>query len=103
MSSSGLMTIGIRAMFADSAALNVTAHNIANANVAGYSRHSVALETSKGQFSGNGFYGKAEYSQTAGQHWRVTMTGVAIAGHSDDFLGQYRRNSHAALALRYSF
>ena len=58
MSSSGLMTIGIRAMFADSAALNVTAHNIANANVDGYSRQSVTLETSKGQFSGSGFYGK---------------------------------------------
>ena len=58
MSSSGLMTIGIRAMFADSAALNVTAHNIANANVDGYSRQSVTLETSKGQFSGGGFYGK---------------------------------------------
>jgi flagellar hook-associated protein 1 FlgK len=58
MSSSGLMTIGIRAMFANTAALNVTGHNIANANVVGYSRQDVQLETAKGQFSGNGFYGK---------------------------------------------
>ena len=58
MSSSGLMTIGMRAMFANTAALNVAAHNIANANVAGYSRQEVDLETAKGQFSGNGFYGK---------------------------------------------
>jgi len=28
---------------------------------------------------------------------------VAIAGQSDDFLGQYHRNSHVAATLRYSF
>ena len=63
---------------------------------------SVAFESAVRQ-TGDGFYGKAEYSQTAGQHWRVTVTGVAIAGQSDDFLGQYHRNSHASRALRYSF
>jgi hypothetical protein len=31
------------------------------------------------------------------------MTTVIIAGQADDFLGQYRRNSHAAATLRYSF
>jgi len=31
------------------------------------------------------------------------VTAVAISGHSDDFLGQYRRNSHVAATLRYSF
>ena len=35
--------------------------------------------------------------------WRATVAGVAIAGDADDFLGQYRRNSHLSLALRYSF
>jgi hypothetical protein len=62
----------------------------------------VAFESAVRQ-NGDGLYAKAEYSQTAGQHWRVTATGVGIAGHSDDFLGQYHRNSHVALALRYSF
>ena len=62
----------------------------------------LAFETAVRQ-NGDGFYGKVEYSQTAGQHWRATVTGVGIAGHSDDFLGQYHRNTHASLALRYSF
>jgi hypothetical protein len=48
-------------------------------------------------------YAKAEYSQARGQHWRATRTGVAIAGDQNDFLGQYHRNSHATVALRYSF
>ena len=39
--SSGLMNIGLRAMIANSAALQVTGHNIANANVEGYSRQGV--------------------------------------------------------------
>ena len=53
--------------------------------------------------SGRGVYAKAEYSQARGQHWRGTFAAVAIGGHDDDFLGQYRRNSHATLTLRYSF
>ena len=53
--------------------------------------------------SGDGFYGKIEYSQGMGEHWRLTLTGVGIGGDLDDFLGQYRRNSHGAIALRYSF
>lgn len=53
--------------------------------------------------NGRGLYAKAEYSQAQGQHWRATVTSVVLAGHGDDFLGQYRRNSHVALTLRYSF
>lgn len=53
--------------------------------------------------TGDGVYAKLEYSQARGQHWRATMTAVVIAGTSTDFLGQYRRNSHLAAALRYSF
>jgi hypothetical protein len=63
---------------------------------------SIAVESAVRQ-SGEGVYAKAEYSQARGQHWRTTITGVVIAGASDDFLGQYRRNSHATVALRYSF
>ncbi|WP_246499183.1 flagellar hook-associated protein FlgK [Ideonella paludis] len=58
MSSSALMSIGMRAMFASTASLQSTSHNIANANVAGYSRQETEVATSKGQFSGAGFYGK---------------------------------------------
>ncbi|MBA4176798.1 MAG: flagellar hook-associated protein FlgK [Leptothrix sp. (in: Bacteria)] len=52
------MSLGIRAMSANYAALQTTGQNIANANVPGYSRQSVVLETSKGQFTGAGFLGK---------------------------------------------
>lgn len=55
---SSLMSIGMRGMFAATAALNVTSHNIANANVKGYSRQEAELETAQGQFTGAGFFGK---------------------------------------------
>jgi hypothetical protein len=51
----------------------------------------------------DGIYVKAEYSQAYGDHWRATGTLALIAGDADDFLGQYRRNSHAILGVRYSF
>ena len=63
---------------------------------------SLALETAVRQ-NGAGVYGKVEYSQSRGPHWRATVTGVGIGGRGDDFLGQYHRNSHVAAALRYSF
>ena len=63
---------------------------------------SVAFECAVRQ-NGDGEYGKVEYSQARGQHWRGTIAAVGIGGHSDDFLGQYRRNSYVQLSLRYSF
>ena len=53
--------------------------------------------------NGDGAYAKVEYSEARGAHWRATVTGTLIRGDPSDFLGQYRRNSHVALALRYSF
>ena len=55
---SGLMSLGIRALAANYAALQTTGHNIANANVAGYSAQTVQLATSQGQFTGAGYYGR---------------------------------------------
>ncbi len=46
---------------------------------------------------------KGEYSQAVGGHWRATATGAFIRGEPDDFIGQYRLNSHLSAALRYSF
>jgi len=63
---------------------------------------SFALEAAV-RTSGDGEYVKAEYSRAYGQHWRATVSAVGIGGHSDDFLGQYHRNSHATASLRYSF
>ncbi len=53
--------------------------------------------------NGNGVWAKFEYSQTFGRHWRATAAFTLIRGAPHDFLGQYRRNSHALLVLRYSF
>jgi hypothetical protein len=63
---------------------------------------SVALEGAVRQ-NGRGLYAKGEYSQARGGHWRTTVSGALIRGEPDDFLGQYRLNSHVNLALRYSF
>ena len=58
MSSSALMSIGQRAMFANYASMQTTGHNIANAQTPGYSRQTVQLATSGGQSTGAGFFGK---------------------------------------------
>jgi len=72
---------------------------------AGYTvdvNRSVAFEAVVRQ-NGEGAYLKAEYSQAMGQHWRATAGLALLRGDATDFLGQYRRNSHATLSLRYSF
>jgi hypothetical protein len=48
-------------------------------------------------------WAKAEYSQAFGQHWRLTAGFSLIRGEPSDFLGQYRRNSHGLIAVKYSF
>ena len=52
---------------------------------------------------GRGLYLKGEYSQARGRHWRATVTGALVRGEPDDFLGQYRLNSHVTVGVRYSF
>lgn len=72
---------------------------------AGYTidtNRSVALETAIRQ-NGRGVWTKLEYTQAFGQHWRATAGFALIRGDASDFLGQYRRNSHGILGLRYSF
>jgi hypothetical protein len=63
---------------------------------------SVSFETAIRQ-NGDGGYAKAEYSQARGTHWRATIGGALLRGEPEDFIGQYRLNSHLTLALRYSF
>ncbi|MBI4904215.1 MAG: hypothetical protein HY820_11300 [Acidobacteria bacterium] len=62
----------------------------------------VSVETAVRQ-TGKGSYVKGEYSQAFGAHWRATMGFVWLRGEEGDFLGQYRRNSHALVTVRYSF
>lgn len=72
---------------------------------AGYTidaNRSVAFESAVRQ-NGDGLWLKGEYSQAFGQHWRATLNLTLIRGEMADFLGQYQRNSHALVILRYSF
>ena len=85
MSVSPLLTIGSKAMSASYAALQVTGNNISNSNTIGYSRQNAMLETSLGQFSGSGYFGKG-----------VDVTTVTRA-HSD-FLTREAANSQSMAA-----
>ena len=51
----GLLNIGVTGLLASQTAINTTGHNIANANVQGYSRQEVVLETNAPRFGGGGF------------------------------------------------
>lgn len=82
MGASSLMSIGIRAMFANQAALQTTGHNISNANVAGYSRQSVELQTAQGQFTGAGFFGKGVDVSTVSRSYNAFLTQQAAATKS---------------------
>jgi hypothetical protein len=65
-------------------------------------RRTVVIESALRQ-STDGFYVKGEYSEIFGQHWRLTLTGVGIAGQDQDFLGQYHHNSYGSVGFRFSF
>lgn len=79
MGASGLMSLGMRAMNANYAALQATGHNIANANTAGYSRQTVELATNGGQFTGAGFFGKGVNVATVSRAHSDFLTREAAA------------------------
>jgi flagellar hook-associated protein 1 FlgK len=58
MGTSTLTNIGLSAMNAQSAGLQTTGHNIANASVKGYSRQEVTLGTKPGQWASGAYYGR---------------------------------------------
>jgi flagellar hook-associated protein 1 FlgK len=74
MAGSALMSLGLRALTANYAALQATGHNIANANTEGYSRQSVQLETAGGQYTGAGFFGKGVNVQTVARAHSAFLT-----------------------------
>jgi hypothetical protein len=65
-------------------------------------RRTVAVEGAAHQ-DGKGFYVKGEFSDALASHWRLTLSGVGITGDSDDFIGQFSRNSHVSVGLRFNF
>ncbi|OYV01711.1 MAG: hypothetical protein CFE45_03670, partial [Burkholderiales bacterium PBB5] len=58
MSASALMSTGTAAIFAAYRQVQTTANNISNANTEGYSRQSVALQTARGELTGDGYIGR---------------------------------------------
>ena len=63
---------------------------------------SIAFEGAVRQ-NGDGSWLKSEYTQTLSAHWKAVAAFSWIHGNAGDFLGQYRKNSHAVLGVRYSF
>jgi flagellar hook-associated protein 1 FlgK len=86
MSSSALMSIGMRAMAANYASMQTTGHNIANAQTPGYSRQTVDLATSGGQDTGAGFVGKG-------------VDVVTVQRASDRFLTQQAASASSMAAM----
>ncbi len=78
----GLLSLGARAMFANQAALQTVGQNIANANTAGYSRQSVVLTTSPGQYTGAGFFGRGVDVQTVQRSHNEFLTKQAASAKS---------------------
>lgn len=62
----------------------------------------VALEGAIRQ-NGDGSWLKGEYTRTLSAQWKAVAGFSWIRGAPGDFLGQYKRNSHVLLALRWSF
>jgi flagellar hook-associated protein 1 FlgK len=82
MGTTTLMSIGLRAMVANYAALQTTGHNIANAGVDGYSRQQAELATAQGQFTGAGFFGKGVDVQTVTRSHDAYLTREAATARS---------------------
>ncbi len=74
MGVSSLISLAVRTMAAQQAALQATGHNIANANVAGYSRQQAELATANGQFTGAGFFGQGVDVQTVSRSHNSFLT-----------------------------
>ncbi len=77
-----LLNVGARALLANQVALQTTGHNIANVNVAGYSRQSVSQQTVQGQFTGGGYIGQGVSVETILRNHNELLTRQAAAAGS---------------------
>lgn len=69
-----LLNVGTRALQANQAALQTAGNNIANANVAGYSRQNVVLTTVPGQYSSSGYVGQGVTVQSIQRNFSEFLT-----------------------------
>jgi flagellar hook-associated protein 1 FlgK len=79
---SSLFSLGSSALAASYAAMATTGHNIANANVKGYSRQQVELATAEGQFSGAGFFGAGVSLSTVSRAHDDLLTREAVTANA---------------------
>ncbi|WP_290872471.1 flagellar hook-associated protein FlgK [Aquabacterium sp.] len=82
---SGIFALSTRAMYANQAMLDTTAHNISNVNTPGYSKQQVELSTESGMYTGAGFFGRG-----------VKVTTVTRS--SSDFLVKAANEANAGAA-----
>lgn len=82
MPNSRLMSVGTSAMFAAYAQLQTTSNNIANANTPGYSRQSVRLAATEGQFTGSGFFGRGVTVQSVERAANQFLNSQVVATRS---------------------
>ncbi len=74
MGTSALLSLGMRAMFANQATLLTIGQNLSNANTPGYSRQQVVLSASAGEFTGAGFFGKGVNVETVTRSYNAFLT-----------------------------
>ena len=77
-----LLNVGGRALLANQVALQTAGHNIANVNVAGYSRQTVSMRTVQGQFTGGGYIGQGVDMQTIQRNYNELLTKQSAAAGS---------------------
>jgi flagellar hook-associated protein 1 FlgK len=82
MAVSTLTVLGVKALTANYAALQTTGHNIANANVAGFSRQQAEFATAPGQFTGSGYFGLGVNVTTVSRAHNVFLAREATAASS---------------------
>lgn len=94
---SALLSLGMRAMFANQAALQTIGQNIANANTSGYSRQSVVLTTPEGQYTGAGYFGKGVNVQTVMRSHNEFLTKEAFSTKSVAYMDTTRMEQMSQL------
>ena len=70
----GILTTGNSAMSAAYTQLQVTAHNIANANTPGYTRQEAIVASAGANFSGGGFIGRGVETSTVRRNYDMFLT-----------------------------
>lgn len=69
-----LFNVGVRALQADQLLLQAAGNNIANVNTPGYSRQTVLLKDTPGQFTGIGYIGNGVEVQTVERNYSAFLT-----------------------------